>query len=162
MNFIFFITFVFIGVAMGAETTTTKAVTITSCPPTVSACPGKAPLNSTDPVFRPVGPPGPPGPPGLSPSPTTKLPDPKGNPDAKPTGGAILSTMIISTCIPTVITSVVTINPPKVTEKPMISAKPSSPGFTTKPPQPQFTGAASALKGPTVLAGLAGLLVFAL
>ncbi|CAD6499629.1 BgTH12-03739 [Blumeria graminis f. sp. triticale] len=156
MHFIFFIAFAFIGVAVGAETTTTKAVTVTSCPPTVSACPGKGPLNSTEPVFRPVGPT------GLSPSPTAKLPDPKGNPNAKPTDGVILSTMIISTCIPTVITSVVTITPPKVTEKPIISAKPSSPGFITKPPQPQFTGAANALKGPTVLAGLAGLLVFAL
>jgi len=153
---------IFAAGAVMAESTvyTTEEVTITSCAPTVTNCPARSTVTSvtsypvvvatSHPVYANTSAPL---------SPTTKTSSPE------TTSKVSLSTLTISTCVPTVIYSVVTVKP---TTAPAYSTgivspykNSTTPVSTAKPTQ--YTGAASNVQGTVAAAAAMGLaaLIFA-
>lgn len=149
-------------VSAGSTLYVTDVVTITSCAPTVTDCPARSTVTSTTSYLT-----------------TTSVPSVYHNTTIVPTypsetsvhepivptSKPVLSVITISTCVPTVIYSTVTVEPtttkvpevPVYTPKPTGAVAPSGTGAVT--PYPTFTGAASHLSGSLYVAGL-GLAAF--
>ncbi|KAH8595568.1 hypothetical protein B0O99DRAFT_511844 [Bisporella sp. PMI_857] len=186
----------FAGAAMAVKQSTiyqTEEITITSCAPTVTNCPAASTVVSLTsyPVVSPTETPAGPSYPVYTPSPsshanvsvpvyvpsstaegvkTTPVPVyPTGTPAAP--SSYSLSTIEISTCVPTVIYSTVTLYP-TTSPVPTYAPAPSStgtivvPGNVTYPTVPatpstsEFAGAASSIKGSFAVAAVAGFAAF--
>jgi hypothetical protein len=174
--------------AFAAESTVykTEEITITSCHATVTNCPARSTVTSTTsyaiitsiPVYS-----------NSSVKPTTSIlvpttiSDSFGTVSSKvpvPTSikdtfgsvsvpGPLLSTITISTCVPTVIYSTVTVTP--VSTKPAASystgvvsysRNTTAPVATSTPTGVTFTGAASTVQGSVLIAAFAGVAAFIL
>ncbi|KAL2074764.1 hypothetical protein VTL71DRAFT_8543 [Oculimacula yallundae] len=174
----------------------TEEVTITSCGPTVTNCPASSTVVSTKtypavttsasvPVVHPTGyanvssPAVPTYPANTASTPVSvKVPvystsSPIGVASYAPSSKPVLSTMTISTCVPTVIYSTVTVTPtaPVVTKPvPTYAPAPSGTGVISYPHNatyptatgtpPKFTGAASSVQGSMGAVAFAGLAAF--
>lgn len=148
-------------VSAGSTLYVTDVVTITSCAPTVTNCPAESTVTSTTSYIHTTSV----SIPSYHNTTSTYTP-PKSTSVIAPVVSSSkpysLSTQIISTCIPTVITSVVTVYP-TTTPKPTstYTPKPTGGASGVVTPYPTFTGAASHVKGSVYAAGL-GLAAFLL
>ncbi|KAL4871751.1 hypothetical protein BDV12DRAFT_194206 [Aspergillus spectabilis] len=137
----------------------TEEVTITSCAPTVTDCPGST---TTEPTViptssSPVIPEQPEVP--TSSSPVVPPVETPVVPEVPEVPSESISVIPVTTCIPTVTYSTITITPTPTVSKPVIPVVPTSVAptgsATPSPSPPAFTGAANAITNSFGFAGVA-------
>lgn len=161
MRFSIFAAAAFLATAVYADEITvysTDEITITSCAPTVTNCPARSTVTSTTsyPVITSSA--------LYSNSSTSTTSKAAGVSSSPPSSSSVLlSTITISTCVPTVIYSTITVTPstkaaPSSTGTISYSHNVTAPAATASPTQ--FTGSASSVQGSIVVAAFAGLAAF--
>jgi len=160
MRFSIFAAAAFLATAIYADEITvysTDEITITSCAPTVTNCPARSTVTSTTsyPVVTSSA--------HYSNSSTSTTSKAAGVPSSSSSSSVLLSTITISTCVPTVIYSTITVTPstkaaPSSTGTISYSHNVTAPAATASPTQ--FTGSASSVQGSIVVAAFAGLAAF--
>jgi hypothetical protein len=133
-----------------STTSTTLIETITSCGPEVTNCPGKTHTKTSTsyPVYANT---------------STPCTTSTSAPYVAPTKSVTLGTSYITTCIPTVITSVYTVTPspkPSATGGLTYAHNVTTPAATATPTQYLTGSGASSVQGSVVVAAVAGLAAF--